>query len=230
MRIFFLAVLLSATVHVFAQDAVSGKEPRLPKHYISVNPLNMLLFQQIGVSYEFKPGRMGYGLTAGYIYPNKQEYSNYFLAGPTNYGSLGWYSGYFIVPQVNIYFNKPKNPKHTGLLYLAVKGVYKYMSVDSTQKLLWTSKTDDYYWKYRKQYDRVNLFGAFADFGFRYVLYHFFFEINCGPGVIYLHHHMLVAGESTGPLPVRTINPPREETLNQFYGTVNFTINIGVAF
>lgn len=70
----------------------------------------MIFFQQIGLTYEFKPGMMGFGITGGYIYPNKKTYSNYFMAGPTNYGSLGDYNGFFVIPQVNFYLIKPRNP------------------------------------------------------------------------------------------------------------------------
>jgi len=93
---------------VYAQKPDTASKDRLPHHYISVNPLNILFFQQVGITYEYKPGKLGFGITAGYIYPNKKEYSNWFIAGPVKYGSLGYYSGFFLVPQVNVYLSKPK--------------------------------------------------------------------------------------------------------------------------
>ena len=231
MRIIVLIVLL-ISAPLFMDGQTSDEQPaaHLPKHYISINPLNILLFQQIGITYEFKPGFMGYGITAGYIYPNKQEYSNWFIAGPTSYGSLGYYSGLFIEPQVNIYLTKLKNPKHGGMIYIALKGVYKYMHIDSVGRYAWDTHSDDYYWVYRRQIDNVNIFGGFIDFGFRYVIHHFFFDINIGPGIMSINHKMIIAGEATGPYPIHEINPPRYEELHQTYPTINFTLNIGVAF
>jgi hypothetical protein len=231
MRIIVLIVLLiSAPLFMDGQTSVEQKTVHFPKHYISVNPLNILLFQQIGITYEFKPGIIGYGITAGYIYPNKQEYSNWFIAGPTSYGSLGYYSGLFIEPQVNLYLTKLKNPKHGGMIYIALKGVYKYMHIDSVGRYAWDTHSDDYYWVYRRQIDNVNIFGGFIDFGFRYVIHHFFFDINIGPGIMSINHKMIIAGEATGPYPIHEINPPRYEELHQTYLTINFTLNFGVAF
>lgn len=230
MRITILLILLiSGPLFIYGQKSDVQKEAHMPKHYISVNPLNILLFQQVGITYEYKPGRIGYGITTGYIYPNKQEYSNWFIAGPTNYGSLGYYSGIFIVPQVNVYLTKPKNVKHTGLVYVSLKGVYKYMNIDSTGRYAWDTHADDYYWVYRKQIDKVNIFGAFADFGFRYIFHHFFLDINLGPGIMFVNHHMIIAGEATGPYPIHNINPPRREELHEKHVTINFTLNFGVA-
>ena len=67
-----IPVLLFLTVPVLLSGQVSDEEiaAHFPKHYISVNPLNILLFQQAGLTYEYKPGAIGYGITAGYIYPN----------------------------------------------------------------------------------------------------------------------------------------------------------------
>lgn len=225
-----LIVLIFAPIFLIGQTNSELNGTYFPRHYISVNPLNILLFQQAGIYYEYKLGNLGYGITAGYIYPNKQEYSNYFIAGPTNYGSLGWYSGLFIIPQINFYLTKPKNVSHTGLVYVALKGVYKYMTIDSIGRLAWDTHTDDYYWKYRKQVDHVNIFGAFIDFGYRYYFYHCFFDFNIGPGFMFINHKMIIAGEATGPYPIHNINPPRREEFLQLHATINFTLNIGIAF
>ena len=202
-----------------------------PRHYISVNPLNILLFQQAGISYEYKPGVMGYGITTGYIYPNHKTYSNYFIAGPTNYASLGDYSGFFIGPQVNVYLTKPKNIHHSGLIYVSFKMVYKYMHIDSTQTTAWYSEGDGYY-LYQKMTDKVNIYGAFVDFGYKYVYYHFFVDLNFGLGATWINHKMTIYGAHTGMHgdPIYNFNPPREEELHQNPFTINFTLNIGVAF
>ena len=225
-----LILLISVPLFMFGQTDTLGSKVRVPKHYFSANPLNILLFQQIGITYEFKPGMMGYGITAGYIYPNKQEYSNWFIAGPTSYGSLGYYSGLFVEPQVNIYLTKLKNPKHGGMIYIAIKGVYKYMYLDSAGRIAWDTHADDYYWIYRKQVDNVNIFGGFVNFGFKFVARHFFFDVSLGPWIMSVNHKMIIAGEATGPYPIHEINPPRYEELHQTYPTINFTLNFGVAF
>ena len=235
MKITSLFVLLiSVPVLVSGQSWKSSDdqpEVKFPRHYIAVNPLNMSLFQQIGVSYEYKAGVLGYGVTGGYIYPNHKDYSNYFIAGPTGYASLGDYSGFFVVPQVNIYLTKPKNEKHAGVIYIAVKMVYKNMRIDSTRSTAWYPEGDGYY-QNRKMIDKVNLYGGFIDFGYRYVLYHFFFDLNFGPGMMSINHKMTIYGENIAfsSVPVTPVNPPRYEELHQSPVTINFTINLGVAF
>ncbi len=208
----------------------SAGQKHLPHHYFSVNPVNMIFFQQAGLTYEFKPGWLGFGLSAGYIYPNRQEYSNYFIAGPTNYASLGWYHGLYLEPQVNFYVSKPKNGDWGWSFYFALKGVYKYMTVDSTKKLAWYTRDDDYYWQYRKQEDKVNIYGAFVDFGVKFVTRNFFFDINLGPGELFLNHQMVVSGISTGPNSVRYNHPPVHETLKERNATINFSFLVGICF
>ncbi len=224
-----LILLISVQFSMFGQNSTEVKEAHFPKHYISVNPLNMSLFQQMGITYEFKPGIMGYGITTGYIYANKKEYSNYFIAGPTNWGSLGDYSGYFVVPQVNVYLRKPKYVKHSGLVYISLKMVYKYMHIDSTSKTAWYNEGDGYF-LYRKMVDKVNIYGGFVDFGYRYVLYHFFFDFNFGVGKMWVNHKMIIAGEAVNPSPIHYFNPPKRDELHQNHVTINFTLNLGVAF
>jgi hypothetical protein len=204
---------------------------RLPKNYISVNPLNIILFQQAGITYEYKPGVLGYEITTGYIYPNKKEYSNYFIAGPTNYGSLGYYSGFFVVPQVNVYLTKPNYSDEGGVVYLSLKMVYKYMHIDSTSSSAWFSEGDSYY-LYRKMIDKVNIYGGFIDFGYRYFLSHFFIDLNFGVGSMWVNHKMIIAGEKLGtsPYPMIYINPLRREELHKNHVSINFTLNFGFAF
>jgi hypothetical protein len=193
--------------------------------------LNILLFQQAGITYEYKPGVIGCGVTTGYIYPNKKEYSNYFIAGPTNCGSLGYYSGFFVVPQVNLYLSKPKSLDEGGLVYISLKFVYKYMNIDSTSSTAW-SHQGDFYYVWRKMIDDVNIYGGFIDFGYRYYLSHFFFDFNVGPGLMWVNHNMIITAESYGmtPYPIHYINPPRREEVHEKHITINFTLNLGFAF
>ena len=103
-RTLLTTLTLPAVSLSFGQGQQVSKDIAFPQHYISVNPLNILLFQQAGIAYEYKPGMVGYGLTAGYIYPNHREYSNYFIAGPTSAGSLGdYYVNRKMNDRVNIY-------------------------------------------------------------------------------------------------------------------------------
>jgi len=228
-----IPIILFLSVPIFLAGQVSDEEiaAHFPKHYISVNPLNILLFQQAGITYEYKPGPIGYGITAGYIYPNHKDYSNYFIAGPTNYGSLGDYSGFFIVPQVNLYLTKPKDLVESGLMYISFKMAYKYMHIDSATPTAWFNEGDSYY-LYRKMIDNVNIFGGFIVFGYRYVFSHFFFDFNIGPGVMWVNHKMVIDWQSVGmnPDPRNYINPPRQEELHQNHVTINFTLNLGAAF
>lgn len=93
---------------MFGQSTDSSEPTIYPKHYISINPLNISLFQQAGITYEYLPKNIGYEISAGYIYPNYKTYNNFFIAGPTTNGSLGDYSGFYIVPDVNVYIAKQK--------------------------------------------------------------------------------------------------------------------------
>ena len=227
--ILFTFGFVVCSLFIYGQETELTTKSHFPKHFISLNPLNIFLFQQAGITYEYKPGTLGFGITAGYIYPNKKEYSNYFIAGPTEYGSLGFYSGVFIVPQVNVYLTKPKNQHKAGLVYVAFKGVYKYMTIDSTNSYAWDTHSDDYYWIYRKMVDKVNITGAYIDFGFKFVRSHFFFDLNIGPGILFVNHNMMIAGQtSANPSQVSNVNPPRAETSNERHITINFTLNLGI--
>lgn len=227
-----LLILFISPLIVIGQKADTSIIKPLPKHYFAVNPLNIFLFQQVGLTYEFKPNRFGYGITAGYIYPNYKPYSNYFIAGPTRVASLGDYSGFFIVPHVNIFLSKPKNKHCNNLVYVSFKFVYKYMHIDSTRITEWEHHGNGYY-AFRKMIDNVNIYGGFVDFGYRFVLYHFFFDINVGGGFLSVNHNMLISGEtgdSFRPIPMLYHHPPRKEEYHKINATINFTINIGLAF
>ena len=80
--------------------------------------------------------------------------------------------------------------------------------------------------------DDVNIYGGFIDFGYRYYLSHFFFDFNVGPGLMWVNHNMIITAESYGmtPYPIHYINPPRPEEVHEKHITINFTLNLGVAF
>jgi hypothetical protein len=213
---------------MLGQDTINQKRMHVYQHFLSVNPLNMAYFQQYGATYEYKPGSFGYGIYAGYIYPNHKDYSNFFIAGPTENGSLGDYSGFFLEPMVNFYFTKQKHEHSASLIYLSLKGVYKYMHIDSTKVTAWQNEGDGYY-DYRKMIDKVNICGGFIDFGYRYVLYHVFFDVNFGIGFLEVIHNMTISEDSYNPYPMNSNHPPETERVSEIHPTINFTLNFGVA-
>ena len=230
----FLALFsyfLISPFHLVAQESFKVCDADIMHHHISVNPLNILLFQQIGATYEYRLGRIGFGITPGYIYPNKKEYSNYFIAGPTNLGSLGWYTGWFVVPQVNLYLSRPHYDGEGSQWYFALKFVYKNMRIDTNTVTVWTNQGDGYNTR-RKMDDRVNIYGFFMDGGYRYFLGHFFFDLNFGLGPMWVNHEQVIYGEASGGsyIHIQYINPPREESYHQKTITINFALNLGFAF
>jgi len=200
-------------------------------HNISINPLNIFLFQQIGLTYEYRLAKLGFGITPGYIYPNNQEYSNWFLVGPTKYGSLGWYSGWFVMPQVNLYLTKQVSSDEGGVLYLALKFVYKKMHIDTTAVTVWENEGDGYTIR-RKMMDKVNVYGGFIDLGYRYFLNHFFFDLNAGVGPMCVDHNMIIYAEANGSSTnsMQYLKPSIEEKYHQWAFTANFALNLGIAF
>ena len=202
------------------------------QHFIAFNPLNIGYFQQIGLTYEYKSGTFGYGVYTGGIYANHQEYSNFFIAGPTENGSLGDYRGFFIEPMVNYYFNKQKYKNHASLFYMSLKVVYKYMYLDSTHVTRWVIDGGDGYYDWRKMIDKVNIYGGFLDFGYRYALYHVFVDVNFGLGILGNKHNMLISGEhgaSLDPNPMTYYHPAKTLTVSQVLLTINFTLTFGLA-
>jgi len=222
-----LIFLLSFPVLLCGQNEQNKKEEHFPRHYLSINPLNMIAFQQIGLTYEYKPGIVGVALSGGYIYPNNAAYSNWFIAGPIEYGSLGYYSGYFLTPQVNVYLNKPKNNKQANLFYLSLKGVYKNMNIDTTTQAVWENLGDGYL-IYRKMNDEVNIYSGFIDFGYKFVTHRFFFEINSGMGFTRVIHHMYTVAKGFSHN-MEYYNPPKTGTFIETQPAFNFTINLGIA-
>jgi len=226
----FLFVVSSSCL--YGQKKDSTYKHAVSKHYFSINPLNVLFIQQAGITYEFKPGMFGFGLTGGYIYPNRQEYSNYFIAGPTDYSSLGYYSGSFIEPQLNFYFIKKEREGKAKFLYIAIKAIYKYMTVDSSERIVWYTQggSSNGNSTNKKMDDKLNIYGAFIDFGFKLVGQFFFFDLNIGPGIIHLNHNMITYGVSYGQSPIFYVNQPQQEVLVETHVTLNFAMNVGISF
>jgi hypothetical protein len=232
--IYLLSVLLFFPFILLGQDNKGTNDYPFPKHFFSVNPLNCLLFQQVGLSYEFKPGRFGYELTGGYIYPNHKAYSNYFIAGITNYASFGDYSGFFVVPQFNFYFNKPKRPNKANLFYVSLKLVYKYLQLDSTNWTQWHHEGDNYYY-YRKMIDNTNIYGGNLGFGYKLYFKHVFFDVYLGLGLLNVNHKMIISKEGLSlgiPKPgyYKVYNPAKNDSFNNSSVTISFAFNIGGAF
>jgi hypothetical protein len=228
----FIICVAFLPVYIFGQKSDSLPAKHFPRHYISINPINSALLDQVGIGYEYKPGILGFGLAAGYKYASQRNYSRFFIAASANRGAYEYYSGFYIIPQVNFYFYKPRRPDKGALLYFSLKGIYKYLQVDSTNYHIWDNSGGDSYYFYRKQLDKVNITGVFGNLGIKAVIRHFFFDINIGPGIIKRDHNMLVAGE--GHDIYRTnmgnVNPPRKGHFSDHYFTVNISINVGADF
>jgi hypothetical protein len=190
----------------------------------------MIFFQQIGITYEYKFGKIGIGISPGYIYANNKEYSNWFIAGPITYGSLGYYSGYYMIPHLNIYISKSKIKNSDIQKYVSLKMVYKNLKIDSTQTTVWEYFGDGNS-SYRKMDDNVNIYGGFADFGFRYLKRRLFIESNFGVGLLYTRHDMVIYGKGVPySSHIDDVNPPMRSTKSEFWPTINFSINIGITF
>ena len=104
------------------------------------------------------------------------------------------------------------------------------MHVDTTNILVWNTEDGDGDYLYRKMNDKVNIWGVFLDFGYRYYFYHCFFDLNCGIGTMWVNHKMMVAGERLGSRDITDQNHPFSDALHQESLTVNFTLTIGGAF
>lgn len=225
--ILFLFFVGCFPIIMLSQSKETGIER---KNYLSVNPINMIFFQQIGITYEHKFDKIGIGISPGYIYANNKEYSNWFIAGPVSYGSLGYYSGYYIIPHLNIYILKSKITNNNIQSFLSLKIVYKNLKIDSTQVTVWENYGNGYA-SYRKMDDNVNIYGGFVDFGFRYLKRRLFIESNFGVGFLWTRHDMVIFGKGAPyPNDIEDVNPPSHSTKTEFTPTINFTINIGITF
>ncbi len=228
-RLFILTfVIISSIINGQKPDSLSINH--WPHHFITINPLNSALFHQTGITYEYKSPRFGFGISSGYIYSGKSNFSRLFIAGTTEHGALEHYSGFFIIPQINIYLTEIKSTKKTTVCYLGFKGVYKKLQIDSTDYYIWDKSAPQYYWKYRKQVDKLNISGTFIVFGFKHISKHFLFDFNLGPGMLDFNHNIVVAGEGWKmPSNYSNINPPRFEVLREEHFTFNISINLGIA-
>jgi len=216
-------------VFIYGQKSDSTEAKHFPRHYISINPINSVLLDQVGLAYEYKPGIFGFGLAAGYKYASQRNYSRLFIAGTTQHGPFEFYSGLYVIPQINVYFNKPKKPNKATFGYFSLKGVYKYLHVDSTDYHIWDSSDGDYYWLYRKQVDNANIIGVFWNLGIKIVRNHFFFDLNFGPGIIYRDQRMVVAGKSIRDSHfyhdnISNVVPPRKEDFSEHHFTINVSM------
>lgn len=200
-KILFTISGIVLSCFLYAQKSDTTTKKNFPRHYIGINPLNVSLFQQAGLTYEYKPGRFGFGLSAGYIYPNKLNFSRLFMIGTNRNGAYEYYSGCYFFPQVNFYLNKPRDFVSQTLYYLSLKGVYKFLTCDSNKYYVWDHVNDwynpDVKFAYRKQIDKVHASGAFLIFGVKQVEKHFFIDINLGMGFIGRNSRALVFGSGT---------------------------------
>jgi|GEM_PF-1643661 len=200
-KIFITIGCMVLSVFLFAQKSDTIARKNFPKHYIGINPLNVSLFQQAGITYEYKPGRFSFGLSAGYIYPNKLNFSRLFMIGTNRNGAYEYYSGCFFLPQINFYLNKPRDFNNGTFYYLSLKGVYKFLTCDSNKYYVWDHEHDwynpDIKFVYRKQIDKVHASGAFLVFGIKEIEKHFFIDINLGLGFIGRNSRSQVFGRGT---------------------------------
>ena len=224
----FLFALVSFSSPGQGSDPVS--ELRVPKHFISVNPANLLFWQQAGISYEFKPGRIGLAVSAGYMYANNWNISYYFIGGPIDYGALGYYSGFYAIPQLNIYAVTKVSGKKVWMLYASLRGVYRYMTVDSKNYIPWLNDFQREEGDYRKMDDVVNIRAAFINIGMKFVNHHLFMDINGGYGILDVYHDMTVYGSSYHPGPGGLYPVPLHDTYYNWHMAVNFNFNVGVVF
>ncbi len=203
---------------------------RVPKHFLSVNPLT-LSWQQAGVTYEFKPGWFGLAVSTGYMYANNWNPSYFFVNGPVEHGSLGYYSGVYVIPQLNFYFATIKSREHAVMFYAALRGVYRFMTVGSKNYIPWDCQflTDEEV-TYLKMDDKVNIRAAYVNIGMKFVHDHFFMDVNGGYGILDVHHVMTVYGYSTHPGPGGLYPVPLHDTYYDWHMAVNVNFNLGFAF
>lgn len=203
-----------------------------PRNFFSINPINSFLLDQAGVTYEFKPGRFSIGLTGGYKYAGGRNYSRFFIASSANYGAYEFYSGMFAVPQMSLYLNKPRKRYNTTLAYLSVKGIYKYLHVDSTEYHVWDNTISENYFGYRKMDDHVNIIGLSLNFGIKFGFKRHFIDINFGPAIIKRSHkmHVVAQANSAALIPCFPCVTPFDETFSHTQKTMNFSVSFGGFF
>jgi hypothetical protein len=233
-RFVTIALVFAASIGVSAQENEPYQKFIQPATFISVSPVRVIFFDQAGLTYEYRYGHFGVALAAGYKYASGRNYTRLFIATSNNKGAYEFYTGYYAMPQVNLYFNKPKYRKTNLLGYLTIKGNYKYLHVDSTDFHVYNNNVSEDNFYYRRQIDKVNIVGITGGIGMKLNINRFFIDWNMGVGYIYHDHRMLVAGEKTaygGTFPPG-YDPgyPFPDTHTFSSPTVNFNLSIGYCF
>jgi hypothetical protein len=222
--------ILFGSVLVSAQQTDSTARDHFPHNFISLNPINISFIQQLGLTYEYRYKRIGFGLSGGYIYPSKFNIGRLFMARTVNFGPFEFYKGFFCNPQINIYLKNPERLKRNAIVYIAVKGIYKYMHVDSTKYYEWDYSRGDYYDIDMKLVDRCHIGGVFVDFGVKYENNGFFIDFNIGPGVLIQQHNAYFAGREDGGGHSNYPLPLAKDSWTKVYPSINFSLNLGGAF
>ncbi|MFO7723759.1 MAG: hypothetical protein R6V49_11115 [Bacteroidales bacterium] len=233
MRVFCnIIIVVLLPVMICAQEPEPVRTFTNPRNFISLSPVRVVFFDQAGLSYEYRYGFLGLGLAAGYKYASGRNYTRLFIATSNNNGAYEFYTGFYAMPQVNLYFNRPKPKKINILGYLSLKGNYKYLHVDSTEFHVWNNNVSEDNFVYRRQIDEVNIIGATGNLGLKLTINHFFIDYNFGVGWIYHDHKMLVAGLKTAYAGVFPPGPgyPFRDDHTFSSPTVNFCLSIGYCF
>lgn len=227
-----VVLIIVCSAFVYGQKPDSTSKNSFPRHFISVNPINFCLLQQAGLSYEYRYKRFGFGISMGYVYPSRLNVGRFFLARTVDYGAFEFYNGLFCNPQFNFYLKDPNRLKRNTIAYLTVKGVYKYLQVDSTEFHEWHNVNGDAYDVYCKLVDRCHIGGIFLDLGVKYVRNHFTLDFNIGPGFLMQYHNAVIAGRTSyyGANYNSFPNPPPRESWSKLYPTVNISLTLGGAF
>ncbi len=222
-RIIFIAVVINCSYCLYGQQPDSIPKRHFPQHYFSINPINSFALDQLGLNYEYKHGILGFGLTAGYKYAGNRNYSRFFISGTTQYGSFEFYKGFFLIPQVNLYFPKSKNSKRSTLCYMDLRCAYKYLHMDSTNWINFGGTGDQPF--YRKQIDNASIISPYLMFGVKAVYGHFFIDFNVGPGWVFVEQSMIVAGEAE----YHPYQYPHARVHNEYLSRNHFTFTVNLS-
>jgi hypothetical protein len=222
--------ILAATTNAQEIDYLPHKI--MPVHCFSISPVRVVFLDQAGLTYEYHDEYLGIGLSTGYKYASGRNYTRFFIATSNNNGPYEFYTGFYLMPQINLYFNKPKLKKTNLLVYINFKGNYKYLHVDSLEFHVWDNRRSENNFYYRRQIDKVKIFGITGGPGLKLNINHFFIDFNFGVGYIYHHHNMLVAGEAlqAGEILRDPSAYPFPDTLTYSFPTLNFCLSFGLCF
>ncbi len=224
--------IIACSLSGYGQKPDSTAKDLFPRHFISINPINVCLIQQAGLGYEYRYKRYGFGVTTGYVYASRFNIGRYFLARTANYGAFEFYHGFFCNPQVNFYFIDPSQTRRHSIGYVTLKGIYKYMYLPADEFHIFDNEGGDAYDLYRKMEDRCHIGGVFADIGVKGVYGNFVIDFNIGPGVLIQDHNAIVYGQGThnGGYGSNNVNPPRHERWRDVYPSVNISLTMGGAW